>query len=71
MWYNNYSEREVITMYKKNTPIRIEYGCYDNWATLTPTAIIRPYDKDRTVMRFNDRIELVIDNVDIDFKSFK
>lgn len=58
-------------MYKKNTPIRIEYGCYDNWATLIPTAIVKPYNKNNTIVRFNDRIDLVIENNEIDFKSFE
>lgn len=58
-------------MYKKNTPIKIEYGCYDNWATLTPTAIVKAYNKDNTIVRFNDYIDLVIENNEIDFKSFE
>ena len=78
---DNENTKEVVQMERivKNKPIRIEFGDYGNYATMTPIEIVeyKPNDYFKVLIRWqypnSDRtIELwERDDKNIDFESFK
>lgn len=62
-------------MISKGQRIQLEVGDYGNYQNLIPVKIVKPYNKDNSIVEFkyavnNAPTQFVISNAEINFESF-